>query len=178
MFSTAPASGLSSGAYAFHRNPHQLNRCPACGGGQNHMRTAAWRSSRGTSTPQEDQSCSAADWRPPKSGDQEDDGRLPSDKGNQPRTFAESTLVLRYDHLQSAPVVVLVYARSENHPRSLQHCCSPCASRGASSMAYCLSTTAHRHPQSQSKRVAASFLRIPPSKKQRAFAVPTRQDCR
>ena len=29
-----------------------------------------WRSSRGTAAPQEDQSGSAADWRPPKSGDQ------------------------------------------------------------------------------------------------------------
>ena len=33
------------------------------------------RSSRGTAAPQKDQSGSAADWRSPKSGDQEDDGR-------------------------------------------------------------------------------------------------------
>ena len=35
--------------------------------------------------PQKDQSGSAADWRPPKSGDREDDGRVPSDRGNRPR---------------------------------------------------------------------------------------------
>ena len=74
--------------------------------------------------PQEDQSGSAADWRPPKSGDQEDDDRLPSDKGNRPRDRAAWTMVLRHGHVRSARVVVLVYARSENHPRSLQHCCA------------------------------------------------------
>ena len=62
--------------------------------------------SPGTAHQKKDQSGSAADWRPPKSGDQEDDGWFPSDKGNRPRDRAEWTMVLRYGHLRSAPVLV------------------------------------------------------------------------
>ena len=70
--------------------------------------------------PQQDQSGSAADWRSPKSGDQEDDGRLPSDKLNRPRDRAEWTTVFRFGHLQSAPVVVGGGIRTEREPRTLR----------------------------------------------------------
>ena len=46
--------------------------------------------------PQEDQSGCAADRRPPKSGDQGDDGRCPSDEGNRPRdSWVDNGVALR-----------------------------------------------------------------------------------
>ena len=62
-----------------------------------------------------------------------------------PVTRAEWMKVLRYGHLRSALVVVVVgYARSGNRLHSLQPCRSPRASLGASSMASCLSSM-HKH---------------------------------
>ena len=93
--------------------------------------------------PQKDQSGSAADWRPPKSGDQEDDGRLLSDEGSRPSARAEWTMVFRYGHLWSAPVVGVRWC---THGAGTAHApCSPVVPHapdmGASSMAFCLSPT-------------------------------------
>ena len=87
--------------------------------GKRHLegtKVAAFPSPR---APHEDQPGSATDWRSPKSVDQGDDGRLPSEIGNRPRDTAEWTMVLRYDDLRSATVVVCSgYARSWNRLRS------------------------------------------------------------
>ena len=64
--------------------------------------------------PQRDQSGSAVDWRSPKSGDQEHDGRPGYPRGaSDPERRAEWTTVLRHGHLRSAPVVVDACSRTE-----------------------------------------------------------------
>ena len=58
---------------------------------------------RWSSAPQKDQSGNAADWRPPKSGDQEDDGRSPSDKDPTQRHELNGTMVSRYSGKATQP---------------------------------------------------------------------------
>ena len=76
MYSTAPVRGLSSWCLRVSLKSTSAHQCPACACGQKTtLRAPRWRSSRASAPHKKDQSGSAADWRSPKSGDQEDDGR-------------------------------------------------------------------------------------------------------
>ena len=122
MFSLRHQRGsYSSGAYACHRSPSSAQPVSSmCLRAKRPPEDTRWRSSRASAAPQKDQSGSAADWPPPKSGDQEDDGRLPSDEGNRPSARAEWTVALRYGHFRSAPVVVCGGVRTEREPPPLR----------------------------------------------------------
>ena len=143
MFSTAPA-----GSYP-HQSPFQLTSCAASKTSYRHQVAVFPR----YCAPQEDQSGSAADWRSPKSDDQEDDGRPGyPERSGRPRDRAVWTMVLRNDHLRSAPVVVDV-GYTPCRPHSLL------APRlGASSMACCLSDDARTRLMGRIERTAACFL--------------------
>ena len=75
MFSTAPVRGLSSWCLRVSPKSTSAHQCPACAFGQKTtLRAPRWRSPRGTA-PTESPDRQRSGWRPPKSGDQEDDGR-------------------------------------------------------------------------------------------------------
>ena len=124
------AGVLSSGAYAFHQSPLQLTRVCACACG---LRTPGGDRPN-LCAPQKDQSGSAAGWRLPKSSDQEDDGRLPSDKGNRPRDKAEWTTACWLHATATSSLHqswwTLVYARSGNRSPSVHRCWAPRALLG------------------------------------------------
>ena len=105
MFSTTPAGSYPLVLTRFTKSI-SAHPCPACACGQeDHLRTPGGglpEVLRVTRRPVQQRSGLA----PPKSGDEEDDRQLPSDKGNRPSDRAEWTTVLRDGHLQSAPVVV------------------------------------------------------------------------
>ena len=76
MYSTAPVRGLSSWCLRVSLKSTSAHQCPASACGQKTTLWAPrWRSSRASAPHRKDQSDSAADWRSPKSGDHEDDGR-------------------------------------------------------------------------------------------------------
>ena len=82
MFSTAPAGVFPLVPTRFTKiHISSLVSTPVPAGPED-SRVAVFMS---LCAPEQDQCGSAADWRSPKSGDQEGDGRLPSDKGNRPR---------------------------------------------------------------------------------------------
>ena len=90
MFSTAPVRGVSSWCLRVSPKSISAHQCPACACGQKTtLRAPRWRSSRASAPHEKDLSGSAADWRSPKSGDQEDDGR-PDNPKRSGRTSAKS----------------------------------------------------------------------------------------
>ena len=94
-----------SGANALHQSLLQLTPCAVSKTSNRHLEAVFPR----CCAPQEDQSGSAADWRPPKSGE-----------GNRPRDRAEWTMVLSCGHLRSAPVVVGVGLHTGWRPPALR----------------------------------------------------------
>ena len=68
--------GLSSWCLRVSLKSTSAHQCPACACGQETtLRAPRWRSSRASAPHKKVQTASAADWRPPKNGEQEDDGR-------------------------------------------------------------------------------------------------------
>ena len=114
--------GLSSWCPRVSLKFTSAHQRPACAFGQKTtLRAPRWRSSlilRSTESPDRQRS----GWRPPKSGDQEDDGRpgYPRRGAGDPERRAEWTTVLRDGHLRSAPVVVGGDLRTEWEPPTLR----------------------------------------------------------
>ena len=128
MFSAAPVRGLSSGASAFHRNPHQLTRVQHVPAGKSSPAAQRTGGHRRVAT-------------------RKTTGDLATRRGaGDPERRAEWATVLRYGHLRSAPVVVDAGLRTGWEPPTLCASLSGSCFSG-SSMGYRLSDDAHTRLQ-------------------------------